>query len=130
MGSIGMKFRFRLFILFLLFSSCSFGDELLRNKVDTLNSHSVELLGLSLRELSKLQGIRPGGHFVPLEILEGDGDFEILKNLEQKGYLSIEEMTEKHRKMLGDIPFDKTDRHILVTPKGVELLNVLRRTSI
>jgi len=110
MGSIGMKFRFRLFILFLLFSSCSFGDELLRNKVDTLNSHSVELLGLSLRELSKLQGIRPGGHFVPLEILEGDGDFEILKNLE--------------------IPFDKTDRHILLTPKGVELLNVLRRTSI
>ena len=120
-----MKFRFKLFILFLLFSSCSFGDEVLRDKVDTLNSHSIELLGLSLAELSKLQGMRPGGHFTPLEILESDGDLEILKSLEQKGYLSIEEMTEKHRKMLGDIPFDETDRHIFLTPKGTELLNVL-----
>jgi len=125
-----MKSRSRLFIFILLLSSCSFANEKLRNKIDTLNSHSVELLGLSLSELSKLHGLSSGDHFVPLEALEGDGDLKILEGLEEKGYLTIEVMTEKYKKMLGGIPFNQTDRHIFLSPKGRELVGLLQKTSI
>lgn len=125
-----MKFKISSIIFIILFSSCSFADQLLQDKVDSLNSQSIELLGISLYELSKLHDLSPGGHFVPLEVLEGNGDLKILESLEEKGYLTIEEMGEKHQRMLGDIPFNKTDRYIALSEKGRVLFEILQQTSI
>ena len=125
-----MKFRIRLFIFIAFLSSCTFANDLLRDKVESLNSQSVELLGLSLLELSKLHSLPPGGLFMPLDILEGNGDLEILERLEEKGYLTVEELSDNLRKINSDIPFSKTDRHILLSSKGRELLEILQQTSI
>jgi len=126
-----MKFRLRLIIVIALFSSCTFGNNLLREKVETLNSHSIELLGLSILEVTKLSNLSSSGNFAPLEALEGNGDMQILEGLEKKGYLSIEVMNERLQKMIGyDIPLDKNYRHITLSSKGRDLLEAIGTTSI
>jgi len=126
-----MKFRLRVFIGIALISSCSFGNGVLRDKVETLNTHSIELLGLSILELTKLHTLSAGEYFLPLEVLEGNGDLEILEKLEQKGYLTIEVVDDRIKKMIGyEFPLNKTDRRIKLSSKGRELLDVLLQASI
>jgi len=126
-----MKFRLRVFIGIALISSCSFGNGVLRDKVETLNTHSIELLGLSILELTKLHTLSAGEHFLPLEVLERNSDLEILKKLEQKGYLTIEVVDDRIKKMIGyEFPLNKTDRRIKLSSKGRELLDVLQQASI
>ena len=126
-----MKFRLIVFIGIVLISSCSCGNEVLRYKVETLNTHSIELLGLSILELTKLHTLSAGEYFLPLEVLEGNGDLEILEKLEQKGYLTIEVVDDRIKKMIGyEFPLNKTDRRIKLSSKGRELLDVLLQASI
>ena len=121
-----MKLKLVLFLFLSVLSYSSYGEESLQDKADTLNSSSIELFDLSVLELAKLIELPRGGYFVPVDALGGRDDLELLESIEKKGYINIDEINEQAKKRLGDIPFNSTDRHIYLTPKGKKIVNAFK----
>jgi hypothetical protein len=63
-------------------------DAELRSKVQQLNKHSTELLGISIHAVKYLLEIEEPS-FVPLSYLKEQGQFKYLKELEAAGYARI-----------------------------------------
>ena len=72
----------------LAFSSAFAGDSTIEDKIDTLNSVSIESLGISLNALSYLVQVSPEG-YIPLSYLKKSGKIDHIDELEKAGYVKI-----------------------------------------
>ena len=72
----------------LAFSPAFAGDSTIEDKIDKLNSASIESLGISLNALSYLVQISPES-YIPLSHLKKSGKIHHIDELEKAGYVKI-----------------------------------------
>lgn len=72
----------------LAFSPAFAGDSTVKDKIDKLNSASIESLGISLNALSYLVQVTPKS-YMPLSYLKKSDKIHLIDELEKAGYVKV-----------------------------------------